>query len=213
MALGVASAGPAPTSGAGVDVSVPPIAYRDGPPPGYTGGFGEPTCRECHFDNPPAGETGGLGVRGFPGRAVPDSVYRVVVELTRPGMERAGFQLAVRWGQGPREGDAAGSLAPGSPRVQVVAGDSGAVRYAQHTLAGSAPGAKGRSAWILRWRTPEGCGPVRLHVAANAANGDDSEFGDHVYSLRLASEVTCEGEPAGAGPTSAGISGSRGWLR
>lgn len=191
MALGVASAGLDPTAGTSTAVAVPTAAYKDGPPPAHTGGFGEPTCRECHFDNPPAGETGGLRLRGFPSRAAPDSVYRVVVELIRPGMERAGFQLAVRWRTGPREGESAGTLAAREPRVQVVAGDSGAVRYAQHTLAGSALDAEGRSTWSLRWTSPGTCGPVTVHLAANAANGDDSEFGDYVYSLRLASEVTC----------------------
>ena len=193
-AVGVVSTESVPAAGTGTPVAFP-ATYKDGPPPGHTGGFGEPTCRECHFDNPPAEETGGLRLHGFARRAAPDSVHRVVVELARPGMVRAGFQLAVRWGAGPRKGASAGTLVADDPRVQVVAGDSGDVRYAQHTLDGSALEAEGESTWSFRWRSPGKCGPVTVHLAANAANGDDSEFGDHVYSLRQTSEVICGREP------------------
>jgi len=34
--------------------------FPDGPPPAHTGGFGEPTCRACHFDGDLNAEGGGL---------------------------------------------------------------------------------------------------------------------------------------------------------
>lgn len=35
--------------------------------------------------------------------------------------------------------------------------------------------------WRFRWRAPLDADTVRFHVAANAANGDRSEFGDRIF--------------------------------
>lgn len=176
--------------------------YADGPPPGFTGGFGEATCRECHFDNPPVGreEAGGLTVRGFPDRFRAESTYTLRVELSRARMGRAGFQLAVRYGAGAVRGLSAGELSAPSARARTVEGDSGRVEYAQHTGDGSElPTAPADStAWTLRWRAPARCAAVVLHVTANAANGDESEFGDHVYRRRRAARPDCDGVEPGS---------------
>lgn len=173
--------------------------YADGPPLAYTGGFGEPTCRECHFDNPPGGEGGGsLDVRGFPEEFRPGDVHLLTVALARPGMERAGFQLSVRYDSGPGRGRSAGELEPAAarsrpPAVEAVWDDEGRVVYGRQTLAGSELSwpAGDSTAWTLRWRAPSACVPVVLHVAANAANGDESEFGDHVYRDQLTATQGC----------------------
>ena len=37
--------------------------------------------------------------------------------------------------------------------------------------------------WVLDWQAPsKKAGAVKINVAANAANGDDSEFGDLIYA-------------------------------
>ncbi|MGH7700675.1 MAG: glycoside hydrolase family 9 protein, partial [Gemmatimonadales bacterium] len=65
--------------------------------------------------------------------------------------------------------------------VAVVRGPGG-VPYAQHTAAGSS--ARGDTArWTVEWTAPaRSAGAVSFHVAANAANDDDSEFGDFIYA-------------------------------
>lgn len=185
-------------------------AYLDGPPPGHTGGFGEPTCQRCHFDaaeNPPEAE---LEVRGFPDRFVPDSSYGLTIVLTSPHLGRAGFEAAVRCSEGQRAGEQAGRLSTADDRVEMVrgggdelTGDS-TVLYARHTGEGSRTTATDTAAWALTWTSPGGasapaaaagarggtgggpasrpCPSVVLHAAANAANGDASEFGDRVLS-------------------------------
>jgi hypothetical protein len=157
-------------------------AYPHGAPPGTTGGFGEPTCQQCHFG---AGlnEAGGtLALDGVPGRYTPGETYRLVVRLRRAWLGAAGFQLAARTADGAQ----AGTLAPDDPRTQVQPGPRG-VQYAGHTVAGSAAPSPDSAAWTVDWTAPPaGTGPVTLSAAANAADGDRSPLGDYVYALERA---------------------------
>jgi hypothetical protein len=36
--------------------------------------------------------------------------------------------------------------------------------------------------WTVLWTAPESGGEVRFNGAANAANQDDSQFGDYIYT-------------------------------
>ncbi|MEW6489918.1 MAG: choice-of-anchor V domain-containing protein [Thermodesulfobacteriota bacterium] len=158
--------------------AAPAQAYLDGPPAGHTGGFGEPTCHRCHFDQPLDDPAGRLDVEGFPEDFEPGRRYELRVTLTRPGTVRGGFQLAVRFGAGERAGRPAGRLTTRAG-TEVVEGPAG-VPYARQ--AGGSTPADGSFWWIVEWESPPGSGgEVILHVAANAANGDDSELGDFVY--------------------------------
>lgn len=180
---------------AGVGWAVVDRAYLQGPPAGHTGGFDEPTCRACHFDRPLNPEGGDVRLDGVPDRWVADSVYDVRVVLTHDEMERAGFQLAVRWREGRREGCSAGRLEPAGVGTQSVAASDSAdggcdVVYVQHTEEGTGPVGGGEARWRVRWRAPgeeEARGPVVFHVAANAANDDASEFGDWIYAAEARS--------------------------
>jgi len=54
------------------DSTVPPnlvpngAVHEEGPPPGHTGGFGEPTCQECHSEFDVNASSGALGVEDSP---------------------------------------------------------------------------------------------------------------------------------------------------
>lgn len=159
--------------------------FPDGPPPGHTGGFGEPTCHVCHFDGPLNGPDGALSVVGLPTSYQPGRTYTVRVELEHPELRRAGFQLAIRFAGGARRGTQAGSVNAGDGDAAVVVVDSAGVAYAQHTQVGARPDLQGAAAWNVLWTAPEAAGTVIVHVAANAANDDDSEFGDHVLAEAL----------------------------
>lgn len=170
-------------------------AYLTGPPPGHTGGFGEPDCTACHFDAPVNPEGGELRVDGLPDRYAPGASYRLRVTLEAPELGRAGFQLSARFGKGDRRGASAGTLMARDSTVQVISAEESDgdgepdLHYAQHTEAGTGPPARGsarRYEWIVRWRAPEAPdGPVLFHAAANAANDDASEFGDRVFTLEV----------------------------
>ena len=169
---------------AGASLAVLPV-FKTGPPPGHTGGFGEPTCRACHSDaglNEPGGT---LTVSGAPASYEPGKTYQLEVVLRRAGMLRAGFQLAARYADGPAAATQAGVLAPADARSIVTWDTLTQVSYIEHNLAGTAlSGDAGH--WTVRWTAPTGAtGPVSFNVAGNAANDDDSPLGDFIYTTAL----------------------------
>ena len=108
-----------------------------------------------------------------------------------------------RGGGGGGGGSQAGGLEAGDARVSVVPGPAPkAVQYAEQTREGcSVSGPETR--WGLRWRSPAGAvGDVLIHVAANAANYDDSPLGDFIYAG--------EWQVPRGGARASGGSGSRG---
>ncbi|HSL82732.1 MAG TPA: choice-of-anchor V domain-containing protein [Thermoanaerobaculia bacterium] len=176
----------------------PAAANSDGPLPGFTGGFGEPTCHACHFDAPEKPASGELLLSGVPGAFRPGARYAVTVTLRDRRLRRAGFQLTARFegsgGDGGTAGRQAGRLlVPGGgsedgPRVEVVEHRKPPVLYARQTRAGSAPAAPHEAVWTVTWIAPEEpAGPVVFHAAANAANDDDSEFGDVIHRATVRS--------------------------
>lgn len=164
--------------------------YADGPPPAHTGGFGEPTCRECHFDGEVNAPGGTLAIEGVPEIYIAGERYVVTVTLSRPEMQRGGFQLAARFADGEREGRQAGSLRALSDRAGVTSGPDNEVLYAQHTEPGTALVSPDTARWTVEWTPPEsGEGSVVFHIAANTANGDDSAFGDLIYLRSIQTRV------------------------
>ncbi len=150
--------------------------YVDHPPLAHTGGFGEPTCRRCHFEYLPNEPGGRLTIRGLPDTCRSDTGYTLRVTLQHPEMRRAGFELAMRYADSGRQ---AGQLEPLDDRVwfDTLRG----VWYAFHSLAGTELTAPGKAVWRLRWVPPDTTARVVLHAVANAANDDASEFGDRIY--------------------------------
>lgn len=188
----------------GLLVAVAASPYADGPPPGHTGGFGEPTCRACHFDNPLDAPGGELALSAVPGEWRPGESYRIRIELRRPSMKRAGFQLSARYAAGERAGEGAGRLFPADGRSRVA--DSAGIDYASHTPEGTAVAVADSAAWEVGWRAPDDAlARVVFHVAANAANGDDSEFGDHILTACAVARAADAGP--GNGPRASGPGG------
>lgn len=176
-ALAVASG-----AGAGVPDGIGALSYQDGPPPGFSGGFGEDTCQGCHFEpgldvNDPAGS---LALAGVPERFEPGKAYAITVTLGREGIRVGGFMLTARFEDG---GAQAGELSPpeGAEKTMGVTTDRG-VQYAHQRLAGSALAAPDTARWTVVWTAPAKRGAVVFNVAANAGNGDDSAAGDYVYA-------------------------------
>jgi hypothetical protein len=154
-------------------------AYRTGAPTGFTGGFGEPHCGTCHFGDAATGGAGGAAIQA-PAHYRPGETYDITVSVRHPELEAGGFQLSARFAGGDRDGAQAGRLEPADPRTQVATG-AGGITYAGHSLTGALPAEPGVGRWTLLWTAPESGDPVVLHLAANAANDDDSEFGDRIF--------------------------------
>ena len=173
-ALGIALASAAPLGAAWI------IAYPDAPPPGMTGGFGEPTCVQCHFEAFQPASGGGLEIEGLPAKYTPGGRYVLTVALARAGMERGGFELAARFADGPARGCQAGAFRPLADDTMIT--ELGGVGYVHQTLGGSQLAEPGRARWQIEWTAPSAAdSPVAFHVAGNAANGDESARGDYIY--------------------------------
>ena len=168
----------------------------DGPPPGHTGGFGEPTCLACHVGEEPEAPGGSLRIEGLPERFVPGARYRVAVVVERAGLARAGFQLAVRYLDGDSAGIGAGAIRVLDSRAQIVADTVRRVPYIEHTRLGSAA-TGGRTRWEFEWIAPGTARDVVVHAASVAANDDDSNLGDVV--VRRSVRVTAGNGERGTG--------------
>jgi hypothetical protein len=162
----------------------PSLRHAEGPPPGHTGGFGEPTCLACHneFAINPA-EAGTLDVDGLPDSYEAGATYRVSIVMTGDDeMRAAGFQGAFRYAAGERRGQRAGAVLALDETVTVVPVDSTNVEYVQHKRAGTRTVHDGLVTWTFEWTAPTSTDPVVFNVAANSANGDDSPLGDLVFT-------------------------------
>ena len=160
---------------------------RDSPLPGYTGGFEEPTCVYCHFEAPVNAPEGSLTILGVPSVYMPGGSYGITATLTHPELERGGFQLAVRFAEGKRIGLQAGDLTAVDGMVAVDTEED--VQYARHTVEGTVPAVSDTSRWNIEWKAPPGGdAPVIFHLVGNAANDDNSEFGDFLYQTEAVSK-------------------------
>jgi hypothetical protein len=157
--------------------------YAESAPAGFAGGFGEQTCHACHFHADLDSAPGRVTIAGVPERFVAGERYPLTITLTRPGMKLAGFQLTARFRDG---GAQAGSFVPGpgeDARIGVAV--QGDVQYANQRRPGTALATPDLARWSLVWTAPTTLAPVVFHVAANAANADETTEGDYVHSAAV----------------------------
>ncbi len=167
--------------GGALVVAAMAAAYGDGPPPAHTGGFGEPTCRFCHADNPADDPGGAAAILGLPETVEPGKTYLLRVAVTRPGLVRAGFQLAARSRRSDGSVTQAGAFLVAGPAVTMVR--QAGIEYLQHAPDGTQVAQPDTAVWTLQWTAPLASDPVVFHLAANASNDDGSEFGDFIYLM------------------------------
>ena len=157
-------------------------AFKEGPYPNVTGGFGEQSCHLCHLDNPINAPGGSLTLAGVPPFYAPGQKYNVTVTIEREGLRRGGFEIAARFATGKLKGKQAGGWRPLDAREQLIPGAvDKALTFVQHNLAGSRVPSTGTNRWTIEWTAPPAAGPVQFNVAANASNNDDSPLGDYIY--------------------------------
>src|SRR5438309_8789366 len=88
------------------------LAFKEGPYPNVTGGFGEQSCHTCHLDNPINAPGGQLQIAGVPRAYAAGEPYRITIALARDRLERAGFEIAARFAAGRQKGKQAGTWRP-----------------------------------------------------------------------------------------------------
>jgi len=167
-------------------------AFKEGPYPNVTGGFGEQSCHVCHLDNPINAPGGRLEVDGAPPAYTPGEAYRITISIARDELERSGFEIAARFVSGRQKGKQAGAWRPIDDRVQLIPGAADkSLTFVQHNLAGSRTRTPGVNRWTVEWDAPAvPAGAVQFNVAANASNNDDSPLGDFIYVKTLRSAAS-----------------------
>ena len=158
-------------------------AFKEGPYPNVTGGFGERTCHLCHLDNPINAPGGALTLDGIPPSFVAGQTYPIRVTISREGLRRGGFEIAARFAGGKQKGRQAGSWQLRDTRAQLIPGAvDKALTFVQHNQIGSRAPSPGANTWTIDWTAPPAAGgTVQFNVAANASNNDDSPLGDYIY--------------------------------
>jgi uncharacterized protein (TIGR03437 family) len=163
-------------------------AYAEGPPARRTGAPGDQLCTVCHLGTANSG--GGSVTVSFPGGLTytPGAPQQWTVTVTDAQARRSGFELTVRLASNRANGQA-GDLAPidGSTQVKCendsLKGAAGCpasspVQFIEHTLEGTA-----KNTFNFSWTPPaSGVGDVVVYLAGNGANGDGTNFGDHIYT-------------------------------
>lgn len=147
----------------------------------FTGGFGEETCRSCHFDYDLNMDGGRLTVEGVPDTYDAGNTYNITVSLTAEQMEIAGFQLTSRF----EDGSQAGEYNWDSNRLMFTPSISDEVKYLQHSAEGTSLTGDREIQWAFSWTAPSTGKPVVINIAANSGNNDDSSFGDWIYAKEL----------------------------
>lgn len=167
-------------------IAITPVALRsfaEGPFPGFTGGFKEPTCQQCHMGHDLNEPGGTLTLSGVPTQYDAGQSYTITVALKKDGLEKGGFQLAARATIGAAAGRDAGSLEIIGADCQLVKSADKTVTYIQHTPAGTNAAVPGSLTWKFRWTAPKAAdAPVEFDLAANASNNDASPMDDSIYT-------------------------------
>ena len=190
-------------------------AYSSGPPPRYSGAPGDNlgSCSSCHGGLSPNSDQGSIRILLPGGNSyMPGVTQHIMVQVSDPRQHRWGFQMSARLKSDPVNGQA-GDLKPTDGLTQVMC-DSGApkpcsdnslVQFIEHTTAGTRPGTPGGATFEFDWTPPAtDSGNIVLYAAGNAANGDGTQSGDHIYttSVELTSAAPSMPPPSPAIPIS-----------
>jgi uncharacterized protein (TIGR03437 family) len=170
------------------------FAHSYGPPPGFTAAPGDNAraCTACHAGNALNSFSGSVNIILKSGPVyIPGVKQRVMVQVADAAQQRWGFELTARLNSDPANGQA-GEFAPVDNFTQVICQDAGplpcasGVSFIEHTSAGTRNGTPGGATFQFDWTPPAAdVGPVTFYVAGNAANGDGTDLGDHIYTSSI----------------------------
>jgi len=171
------------------------FAFSSGPPIKRTGAAvdGGINCTACHRDGPPANQGGGrVTIRA--NAYTPGVKQNISVEVSDPVALRWGFQITAR--RVSDETKQAGTFtANANVRVRCDpdgrdAPCNGVLEFASHTRPATIGGQGGAKTFNIEW-TPPGTdvGEIIFYAAGNAANNNNVNTGDHIYttSVKIAS--------------------------
>ncbi len=166
------------------------FAFSAGPPNEVTGAPNENTCVQCHTDNA-LNVSGGELMLTVPETYEPNEVYTIVVNLSRTGQSRWGFEMTALDADGARAGsfevDDAGNT---------QLSEANSKQYIKHTSIGTAQGTTDEHSWEFQWTAPDAdIGPIAFYAAGNASNGNFNPIDDFIYTADSESTPAIPVEP------------------
>lgn len=163
------------------------IVYPEHLTGAFTGGFGEETCRSCHFDYELNPEGGTLSISRISNKIWAGKTIEIKIMVERKELGAAGFQLSARYEDGSQAGR---FMIEGNERIMFSNSVPDSLQYVQHSAEGTKPSDKNKNSWIVQWQAPEKAQRnVIFNIASNAANGDQSEFGDFIFRKKVEAKI------------------------
>jgi uncharacterized protein (TIGR03437 family) len=180
-----------------VAVPIMLFAYSTGPDPRLTGAPGDQTCVLCHTGTALNGGGGSANLISSAGATYsPGQTQTLTLTINDPRARVYGFQITARLVSDLANGQAgdftAGSqqfimCANGSVKRETGCPSNAPLQFIEHSVPSSS------NTITVSWTAPaSNIGPVTIFAAANAANGDSNDTGDHIYttSLQLSASVS-----------------------
>jgi len=200
---------------AAIILAVPVIilGYAEGPPAGVTGAPGEGNCTGCHIGTVVNAGGGKVEITFADGMATytPGSTKHVQVNITDSAAVVYGFEMTARLASDTSK--QAGSFNPTDATTKVLCSDdsdrpaggctsTSPIEYIEH--AGPFSNLSRNGKYEFDWMAPAAdSGSITFYVSANAANGNRTQSGDHIYT----SSVTITAASASGGAAVIGEGG------
>jgi len=167
------------------------FGHSYGPAPRVTGAPGDNVraCTACHAGGALNSGPGSVRILLQSGPVyIPGVKQRIAVQAADPDQQRWGFELTARLNSDLEKGQA-GDFTPVDNFTHVICEDNApkpcasGPSFIHHTTAGSRLGTRNGVSFQFDWTPPAtNAGPVTFYVAANAANGNNANTGDLVYT-------------------------------
>ena len=155
------------------------FALSAGPPDESTGAPNEKTCAQagCHAGND-LNISGGSLMLTVPETYIPNEVYTIIVNLSRAGQSKWGFEMTALDADGARAGSFATDTA-GNTQLS----EANSKQYIKHTFDGNAAGTNDEHSWEFQWTAPDAdIGAITFYAAGNASNGNFNPIDDYIYT-------------------------------
>ena len=158
------------------------LAFSFNPPNEKTGAPNENNCSQCHTGNT-LNAAGGSLMLTTPDVYTPGMQYDIVVELSRAGQSKWGFQMTALNSNDAR----AGAFAISNGNTQKLE-EANSRQYIEHKSA------SGTNRWTFKWTAPTtDVGQITFYAAGNAANNANGALGDYIYTQKATSDSIAYG--------------------
>ena len=162
------------------------LAYSTGPPVQVTGAAvdGGLDCSECHSNLGPANSDARGSVTITASNYTPGVPQVIAVSVAHPLQRRWGFELTARLVSDQTKETGTFSV-DSIVRVRCLFGDApcnGGQEFAEHANAPFTAVGAGFTFNVTWTPPPSAAGDVIFYAAGNAANGDGTVTGDHIYT-------------------------------